>query len=215
MPTTPILKLPYPADVAPADVPTDIEALARAIEALGGISLPGDLKTSAAHTPPAGWLLCDGRAVGRIAYRALFEAIDVAYGDGDGETTFNIPDARDCVLVGASTARPLGSRGGAAAVALSVAEMAHHAHGVADPTHGHVVYDPSHNHGLPLLGENVPRAEGGAGSAVISAGLATLHAGTGISLYGSGTGISIYGEGGGQAHNNMPPYIGVNVFIKT
>lgn len=215
MPTTPILKLPYPTDVAPADVPTDIEALARAIEALGGISLPGDLKTSAAHTPPAGWLLCDGRPVSRIAYRALFEAIDVAYGDGDGQTTFNIPDARDCVLVGASAGRPLGSRGGAATVALSVAELAHHAHGVADPTHGHVHYDPGHIHGVPLLAENVPRAEGGQGSAVISAGMVTHPSGTGTSSYGSATGIGIYGEGGGQPHNNMPPYIGVNVFIKT
>ena len=28
-------------------------------------------------------------------------------------------------------------------------------------------------------------------------------------------GIGIHGEGGNAPHNNMPPYLGVNVFIKT
>jgi microcystin-dependent protein len=43
---------------------------------------------------PAGYLSCDGSAVNRITYAALFTAIGVAWGNGDGATTFNLPDLR-------------------------------------------------------------------------------------------------------------------------
>jgi len=43
---------------------------------------------------PTGWLLCDGSAVSRTTYATLFAAIGVAYGSGDGSTTFNLPDFR-------------------------------------------------------------------------------------------------------------------------
>ena len=35
--------------------------------------------------------ICDGRAINRIAYGALFTLCGVAFGPGDGVTTFNIP----------------------------------------------------------------------------------------------------------------------------
>jgi microcystin-dependent protein len=43
---------------------------------------------------PAGYLLCDGSAVSMTAYAALFEAIGVRHGEGDGATTFHLPDRR-------------------------------------------------------------------------------------------------------------------------
>jgi len=43
---------------------------------------------------PSGWLLCDGSAVSRTTYATLFAAIGIAYGSGDGSTTFNLPDLR-------------------------------------------------------------------------------------------------------------------------
>ena len=45
-----------------------------------------------AAEPPAGYLKCDGAAVGRATYPELFAAIGTTYGEGDGETTFNLPD---------------------------------------------------------------------------------------------------------------------------
>src|SRR5262245_6184089 len=39
--------------------------------------------------PPTGWLLCDGAAVLRATYPALFLKIGIAFGAGDGSTTFN------------------------------------------------------------------------------------------------------------------------------
>jgi microcystin-dependent protein len=45
-------------------------------------------------TPPSGFLACDGAAVMRDQYSALFTAIGTTYGAGDGSTTFNLPDLR-------------------------------------------------------------------------------------------------------------------------
>lgn len=54
-------------------------------------------------TAPAGWLLCQGQAISRTTYAALFAVIGTAYGAGDGSTTFNLPDPREAALVGAGT----------------------------------------------------------------------------------------------------------------
>jgi hypothetical protein len=49
----------------------------------------------AGSTAPAGWLNCNGAAIKRRAYPALFKLIGTDYGIGDGSTTFNIPDANE------------------------------------------------------------------------------------------------------------------------
>jgi microcystin-dependent protein len=51
-------------------------------------------------TAPSGWLECDGSAVNRSTYSALFSAISDDYGSGDGSTTFNLPDYRGYFLRG-------------------------------------------------------------------------------------------------------------------
>jgi len=58
---------------------------------------------------PTGYLLCNGAAVSRTNYANLFAAIGTLYGAGDGSTTFNLPDARDRVLQGASGWHSVGS----------------------------------------------------------------------------------------------------------
>lgn len=45
-------------------------------------------------TAPTGWLECDGSAVSRSTYSALFTAIGTTWGAGNGSTTFNLPDFR-------------------------------------------------------------------------------------------------------------------------
>lgn len=51
-------------------------------------------------TVPAGWFVCDGHEVSRGEHPDLFAAIGVTYGDGDGSTTFNLPDFRGRFLRG-------------------------------------------------------------------------------------------------------------------
>ena len=41
---------------------------------------------------PSGWLVCDGSAISRVTYADLFSAIGDTFGEGDGSTTFNLPD---------------------------------------------------------------------------------------------------------------------------
>jgi len=48
----------------------------------------------AGTTAPEGWLLCDGSAVSRTTYAALYAVLLSAHGNGDGLDTFHIPDLR-------------------------------------------------------------------------------------------------------------------------
>lgn len=63
----------------------------------------GDIKIQTTATIPSGWLLCNGAGVSRITFSNLFAKIGSTYGDGDGSTTFNIPDLRDRYIIGANT----------------------------------------------------------------------------------------------------------------
>lgn len=63
----------------------------------------GDYKAISSENIPYGWLPCDGRAVSRTEYSALFNVIGTSFGNGDTINTFNVPDLRECVLVGIGT----------------------------------------------------------------------------------------------------------------
>ena len=49
---------------------------------------------------PTGWQLCDGSAINRTTYAALFALISTTYGVGNGSSTFNVPDLGDRVIAG-------------------------------------------------------------------------------------------------------------------
>ena len=68
---------------------------------------------------PSGFLECNGAAVSRSTYAALFAIISTTYGSGDGASTFNVPDLQDNVAVGKSNNKSLASTGGANTVASS------------------------------------------------------------------------------------------------
>lgn len=57
-------------------------------------NLTGQVCFFAMQTAPLGFLACNGQAVSRTTYAALFSAIGTSYGAGDGSTTFNLPDMR-------------------------------------------------------------------------------------------------------------------------
>jgi len=60
-----------------------------------GFGVPtGSLTAFAATTAPSGWVECDGRALNRSANSSLFDVIGTTFGNGDGSTTFNVPDLR-------------------------------------------------------------------------------------------------------------------------
>lgn len=59
----------------------------------------------AALTPPNGFLACDGAAISRTTYAALFAVVSTTYGTGDGSTTFNLPDLRGEFVRGLDSGR--------------------------------------------------------------------------------------------------------------
>lgn len=89
---------------------------------------------------PPGWLFCDGQAVSRTVYAALFAVLGTVYGVGDGSTTFNLPDLRGRSPVGANhsglpngasgsySTRNEGATGGEESHASTTAENATHTH---------------------------------------------------------------------------------------
>lgn len=54
----------------------------------------GAVESFAMSSAPAGWLKCNGSAVSRTTYPALFAVIGTTFGAGNGTTTFNLPDLR-------------------------------------------------------------------------------------------------------------------------
>ena len=69
------------------------------VDAVDGFPVGGMIPYAGASAP-TGWLLCDGSAVSRTTYHALFQAIGTSWGAGNGSTTFNLPDARGAAPVG-------------------------------------------------------------------------------------------------------------------
>lgn len=69
------------------------------------IAMPtGSIIMYAANKTPEGFLLCNGSAVSRTKYSALFSVIGTTYGSGDGSTTFNLPNFTDRFAQGSNTA---------------------------------------------------------------------------------------------------------------
>jgi microcystin-dependent protein len=71
---------------------------------IGSVIPTGTVQSFAGVTVPEGWLLCDGSAVSRTTYSALFEVISTLHGEGDAVTTFHLPDYRGRFLRGADAA---------------------------------------------------------------------------------------------------------------
>lgn len=89
-------------------------------EARGDYFQAGQYGFFAMKNPKGRWLFCDGREISRADYPELFEAIGTTYGEGNGTTTFNIPDRRGyfgrCLDAGAEvdyqSDREIGSKQG-------------------------------------------------------------------------------------------------------
>jgi microcystin-dependent protein len=169
---------------------------------------PGDIKAVATATAPKGWLLCDGSSYEQSAYPALYAAIGQTWG-GTG-SSFNVPDLRGRVPVGAGTgtgltARALASSGGEESHQLVTNEM---------PAHSHVVVDPGHTH-TPNTQATHPWIQVSNGSTTVegSGAVSTWINNNLAVLTNSTTGITLQNTGSGALHNNMQPYAVISYVI--
>lgn len=178
------------------------------IEKLRNSNIPiGLIVPYGGNTIPSGWLECNGMAVNRVVYAQLFSVIGTIYGEGDGSTTFNLPNISGKTLVGRDTNDTsfdtLGETGGEKTHTLTTAEM------------------PSHNHGGSIGSNRSSLAYQGmgytsSGNPWVLVTSDSTHSGWANSTevaYHSHT-LSISATGDGGAHNNMPPYLVTRYIIK-
>lgn len=174
-------------------------------------TLTGEIKMWGVPTPPTGFLLCDGSAVSRVTYAKLFAVYNSAFGNGDGTTTFNLPNYMDKMPIGAGNLYNLAAAGGSKdAIAVS------HSHTVTDPGHSHGVTDPGHAHSIGYTGNLGYSGGGGNASTFWGAGSnqGTNSAGTGISLQGASTGLTVASAGASGTNANLPPYLGIYFIVR-
>lgn len=197
----------------------------------------GTILDFAGSTAPNGYLICDGRAISRTEYSALFTAIGTTWGTGDGSTTFNLPNLCGRTAIGSgtgtasdATAHALGSNGGTETHVLTPSETAtkNHSHTYAKSktsTDSHtltVSEIPSHKHsvnernssgtstGWAFMTESGKYAA--SGTRVVNTGGGGGHT-HGIGTTATAT-TSNPTNANGDAHNNMQPYATVNKIIK-
>ena len=65
--------------------------------------MTGEVRMWSGSSAPTGWLFCNGAAVSRSTYSALFAITSTGFGVGDGSSTFNVPDMKGRVPVGVGT----------------------------------------------------------------------------------------------------------------
>jgi microcystin-dependent protein len=174
--------------------------------ATAGGAPTGSVIDYAGSSAPTGWLLCDGSAVSRTTYSALFTAISTQFGSGDGSTTFNLPDLRGRVTagkddMGGSTASRL-TGGGSGITGTTL--------GASGGTETHILTTPqipSHTHAGSGngTGEFVYTRGGGAG----------VYAALGSGTAWDRTTNPVGSTGGGGAHQNTQPTMVLNKIIKT
>lgn len=184
-------------------------------------------------TLPSGYLNCDGTAVSRSTYSALFAIIGTDYGVGDGSSTFNLPDLQDKVPVGVSNSKAVASTGGAATVTPtgSVTINALTPSGTISGSTGNTTLStskiPSHSHSLGLYRGQLASAQqvdvekttysGYYGNALPNGG----NTGGGgshnhsLSATFSGSSVTPTGTTSINAVSTLQPYVAIKFMIKT
>lgn len=187
-------------------------------------------------TVPEKFLACDGSTYSVSAYPELFAILGNQYG-GDGVSTFAVPDLASRCIIGTSQTHALGSTGGSETVTLDSTECAVHDHTV--PSHGHAddiafatpemvhsVTQPAFTYAK--LARTSTKAVYASGSARLSTTSNTAmtrstnlavadHAAAACTMSGGVTdcaALTTGSSGGGQAHNNMMPFLALAYIIQ-
>ena len=218
-------------DGVTSDLQTQIDsklAAAGAFTVATGMILPW---AAAMANIPTGYLGCDGAAVSRSTYSALFALVGTTHGVGDGSSTFNLPNFQNRMAIGKSGTYALGSTGGATtesytpAGSVSVTVASHTLTTAQMPSHSHFIVNNSGttSNGVGGLSAShvTQRNAGGMGSSdyALQGTSSTPNAGS-TNSQGSSQGHGHSGSTGSFSGNAatldiLNPYISINFIIKT
>jgi microcystin-dependent protein len=155
-----------------------------------GVPFLGELRVFSFNFPPRGWAFANGQLLPINQNQALFSLLGTTYG-GNGQTNFALPDLRGSVPIHVGQGFNQGPAIGEISHTLTTGEL---------PTHQHFVQATSATTtGTPVPTNNV--------------------LGQGLNVYGPATQLtalasdSITNYGGSQAHENMMPYLVLNIGI--
>ena len=159
--------------------------------------LTGALLMWPTASAPSGYLVCDGTAVSRTTYAALFAIIGTTFGAGDTTTTFNLPNYTNRMPIGAGGTYALAATGGSATTTLITANL---------PSHTHSITDPGHTHQYQGSNYQPNNAAGSIPDWIGASTMTTQSAFTGITATNA--------TGSGTAATTISPYLGVYFIIK-
>lgn len=171
------------------------------------IAMPvGTIQMFAATSAPTNWMICNGQAISRTTYSALYSLIGTTYGTGDGSTTFNLPNFQGKgpmgYMPGNTKFDTMGETGGEETHTQTQAELATHTH--TQNAHGH-----SAN---PLDGNTSPYGGGVAGGFYFGA-TSVSHPGYQAVTVNSTTATN-NNTGSSTPMNVLDPYLTVQFIIK-
>lgn len=162
----------------------------------------GHIVKLANGTLTPGLLACDGSAVSRTTFAQLFAQIGVAFGSGDGSTTFNVPDYRGRTPIGDGTGAGLTARTRGGTVGTETHQLSSTESGTTG--HSHTGSGGSHTHPVQIAGGG-NWGFGGNNWAVQW----TVPTGSGnMNTLGGAGSVTVDPAGASSAaaaHNNMPP----------
>lgn len=138
---------------------------------------------------PRGWAFTDGQILPINQNQSLYSLLGTTYG-GDGRTTFALPDLRSRTPIHRGEGHTLGQKGGEETVTLTAAEIAAHTHTVKATT-------LAGNESEPMSAHLAEPADPGD---------LTYREAQAATMTAMRTG-TVTNAGGGQAHNNMQPFL--------
>ena len=153
----------------------------------------GQIMIFGGNFAPRGWAFCQGQLLPIAQNTALFSILGTTYG-GDGRTTFGLPDmqGRAVISPGNGPGLPsyrLGEKGGVQDTYLTTLNL---------PQHNHVVTVP--------ISTEAP----GESTGPLAAGNFYAEEATSGQYY---PGVTESNTGGGQAVNNLAPFLTINYII--